>query len=335
MTTKTPALFENDKEADDVLWTPLLSDTTIAAQMREMWELFHPYADETFVHNIRKAVRDLRDEKEPGNPVRAHAEILFHRAHWEMTTAVALLQQGIELVPRAKWNKAWKGAGPDLWAIVNGRNVWIECVVPGAGTGADAVPEMEGDMKVRSVPVAQMNLRLLSVFKDKREKWAKYIAMGITKLEDSYIVAINGRAMPFGHLDDDPPWMARVLYGLGWFAVNVNTDTGKFSDAYLTAQPSIPKASKEEIDSRLFATGAASEVCGVMYSSFNAWNPASTPAIGMKFIHNPTATYPLPERWLPDSFSYNAKFNGDSVSISQVVPEDAIAAAKKQAESKP
>lgn len=333
MTTKVPALFENDKEADDVLWKPLFGDVTVAAQARAMWELFHPFADDTFVQNIRKAVRDLRDNQEPGSPARANADLLFQRAHWEMTTAVALLQQGIELVPRAKWNKAWKGAGPDLWAIVNGRNVWIECVVPGAGTGEDAVPESSGDGKVNTVPVAQMNLRLLSVFKDKRAKWTKYVRDGITKLEDSYIVAINGRAMPFGHLDDDPPWMARVLYGLGWYAVNVNTDTGKFSDAYLTAQPSIPKVSKEEIDSRLFASGAASEVCGVLYSSFNAWNPAFTPAIGMQFIHNPTAVYPLPERWLPDSFSYNAKFSGDSVSISRVVPEGAIAAAQKQAKA--
>lgn len=226
MASKPPPLFLNDKEADETLLrkSGIFGDLCIATHLRTMWEWFHPYADGDFVTKLRKAVRGLHDNPQPGKG-RDEAFYLFHRCY----VGCALLEQGVKLIPRVEWDKAWKGKGPDFMAVIDSRRVWIECVAPGAGDGPDAVPEL-GDEQVNDVPIQQINLRLLSVFKDKREKFAEYIRDGIVKRGDGIVVAINPRGVPLAFLSDEPPWILRSLYGLGHFAVTFHLGKNTTSD---------------------------------------------------------------------------------------------------------
>lgn len=321
MADPIPPLFADDKVADDTLVTKsaFFGNFCVASHVRAMWEWFHPYADADFVRKVRQGVQGLHDHATPG-AARSDAYYLFHRCYWEMYVGCALLEQGITLVPRAQWDKAWGGAGPDLMAEVDGRRVWVECVAPGPGKGVDAVPEL-GDEQVNYVPVQQINLRLLSVFKDKREKYAGYVKRGIVRPEDGYVVAINAHGVPLAFLSDDPPWIARTLYGLGHHAVTYNLTTKEWSEAFLTLQPSISKQNKEVVDANLFGNGKAAEVSGVIYSAVDAWNPASSPARGILFVHNLTAKVPLPNRWLPRSVSYSVTIKGNKGTIDRADPE--------------
>jgi hypothetical protein len=324
MASKPPPLFQDDREADDTLVrkSAILGDLCVASHLRLMWKHFHRYADTDFVSKLRRGVRGLRENQTPGAP-RSEAYYLFHRCYWEMHVGCALLEQEVKLVPRAQWHKSWKGAGPDLWAIVDGRNVWIECVAPGAGTGVDAVPELEDDddREAQDVPVAQINLRLLAVLKDKREKFKGYIQKGIVKSGDAVVVAINSHGVPMAFLSVEPPWIAKSLYGLGHQAVDISSKTMEVTDTYLTRQPSITKQNEEAIDADLFGSGRAAEVSGAIYSSVDAWNPVSSPSRGVLFVHNRTASVPLPNRWLPLSVSYSVTVTGNKGTIHRADPE--------------
>lgn len=323
----TPQLFQDDHEADDTLAvrSDFFGDLQVASHLRAMWEWFHPYADPEFVTRLRQAVRGIKKHDTQGER-RTQAYLLFHRCYWEMYVGSALLEQGVKLVPRANWDKAWKGAGPDLWAIIDGRNVWIECVAPGPGGGADAVPELGDEHIAHDVPVQQINLRLLSVFRDKRAKRDGYVKKGIVKPEDGFVIAINARGVPSAFLSDDPPWIARTLYGLGHHAVNYNLTTNEWSGTFLTLQPSITKQNKEVVDANLFGNGRAAEVGGVIYSAVDAWNPGSNPSRGILFVHNRTASVPLPNRWLPGSVSYSVTISGNKGTIDRADPETSATA---------
>ncbi|MCC6660822.1 MAG: hypothetical protein IT437_08045 [Phycisphaerales bacterium] len=232
----------------------------------------------------------------------------------------ALLDQGVKLVPRVEWDKAWQGTGPDLMATVEGRRVWVECVAPGPGTGPDGVPEI-GDKQIGHVPVDQIKLRFLSALDGKRKQVAKHAAAGIVKPEDAFVVAINSRCIPLAFLTDDPPWIARALYGIGTHAVTYNAVTKEWSEASLTPQHSVTKQNKEPIDANLFGSGKAGEVSGIIYSPVDPWNRKGDLASSLVFIHNLTATVPLPDRWLPFSVSYAVSANGKVGTITRTDPE--------------
>src|SRR5690606_24157453 len=113
-----------DKKADDTLvWKS--KSFCVASQMRAMWERFHPYSDGDFVEKVRQIVLELHDHPKPSE-VWSKAYYPFHSCYWEMYVGCALLEQGIKLVPRARWDKKWGKAGPDLMAEVEGRRVWVE-----------------------------------------------------------------------------------------------------------------------------------------------------------------------------------------------------------------
>ncbi len=315
MATECPALFHDDHDADVTLDDDGFG---VASYLRAMWERFHPYADPTFVTKLREAVQRLRDNPTPGKGL-TEAYYLFQRCYWEMYVGCAMLEQGVTLVPRADWDKAWEGAGPDLMAMIDARRAWIECVAPGPGDGPDAVPEL-GDEPINSVPVEQIKLRLLSVLRDKRAKIPVYVKKGIVKPQDGFVVAINARCVPLAFLSDEPPLIARALYGMGTHAVTVNLTTNDFSDPFLTPQPSIPKKNKEPIDANLFGTGKAAELSGVLYSTVDAWNRGNNLASGLIYIHNRTAAVPLPDRWLSLSTSYSVSAKGNTGTITRVDP---------------
>lgn len=139
--------------------------------------------------------------------------------------------------------------------------------------------------------------------------------------DDGYVVAINARGVNLAFLQEEPPWIVRTLYGLGDVAVRYNLMTKECSEPLLTPQPSILKVNKSVVDAKLFGNGQAAEVSGIIYSVVDAWNPASSSARGILFVHNLTAKVPLPNRWLPRSVSYSVTIKDDEGTIDRADPE--------------
>ncbi|MFN0131591.1 MAG: hypothetical protein ACKVW3_03515 [Phycisphaerales bacterium] len=328
MASQTPSLFLDDNNAKEAPGKEgaILDDPGVDSQLRAMWSNFQPYADGNFVARMRASARGLRDNQVPGS-ARSEAYFLFHRCWWEMYVGCALLEQGVQLVPRAQWDNSWKGAGPDLMATIDGLRVWIECVAPGPGDGADAVPELT-DGLLDDVPLHQISLRFLSVIEGKRKTWAGYMTKGIVKAQDGFVVAINAHGVPLTFLSGNRPLILNSLYGLGDQAITYNRTTKEWSEPFLKRRLFIPKLKGEAIDANLFGNGKAAEVSGVLYSTVDAWHPKSTPALGVLFVHNLTAAVPLPDRWLPQSVSYAVTVNGARGTIERSDVQAAVAAAR-------
>lgn len=193
---QVPLLFKDTQAAEQALNA---AGFRILAHVLALWESFHPYADSTFVTDVQQAVCGLHEHSTPG-PSRDKAYFLFHQRWWEMFVGCVLLDQGILLVPRNSWDRAWGGAGPDLQANVDGRRVWIECIAPGAGSGPDRVPELSdepvddepmGDEVVDEepaddVPVDQIKLRFLNAVDEKRKQLKGHAAASIATPSDGY-----------------------------------------------------------------------------------------------------------------------------------------------------
>src|SRR3984885_3986098 len=104
---------------------------------------------------------------------------------WELSLAHTLKCCGICLQPQARTKKNQKG--PDLFAT--NPEAWIEAVMPGLGTGPDA---MEYPPTGDSVPVRAFILRLQSVFTTKADIMAGYIRDGLIRTGQATIIAISG-----------------------------------------------------------------------------------------------------------------------------------------------
>lgn len=125
----------------------------------------------------------------------------------------------------------------------------------------------------------------------------------------------------FASLHEDPPWIARALYGLGNLAVTFNRNTKQWSSTFITPQPTVLKKAGTLIDANLFGSGKAAEVSGVIYSPADAWNLKADPHRSVTYVHNRTATVQLPARWLQRSTHYSVTAEGKVGTITRTDPE--------------
>lgn len=308
---KAPPLFEDDAKAQDAL------DPRAFASIATLWDKCHRYADKGFIRDVQSSVDELRAHPKCSDEW-DRAFLRFHRRWWEVCVASTLLNQGVELAPRSSWaGKA--GAGPDLLATVAGRRVWIECVAPMEGTGLDRVPRPSE--RPDYLPSDEIKLRFLQALDEKRQQHARHVEAGVVQQCDGYVVALNSRCISMHTRDDDePPWIAQALYGLGPLAVRFDRTTNEWSDPWLTREFAVTKASGTPIGANLFGSGEAPQIGGVLYSSADAWTGGDF-NLEMAFIHNWKAGAPLPHRWLPRSPSYSVTAQGNIGEVTRQDPE--------------
>ena len=105
-----------------------------------LWQVYRPHADRHF-----------------RNDARTH----FQERFWEMYLGVTLIKHGFTI-------DAWNAKGPEFF-IKKIPKIWVEAIAPGAGEGADAVPEIEyGSLVMTKVPEKEIILRLRHAI------WQKY-----------------------------------------------------------------------------------------------------------------------------------------------------------------
>jgi hypothetical protein len=315
MTARVEPLFQEEASA--------ALGVRVFAHLQSMWERFHPYADDQFVAELRRAVAGLHANPRRG-PGRIAAYAGFHRRYWEMYVGCALSEQGVELIPREDWDGAWNGAGPDLMARVESRRVWVECIAPGGGDPdtPDAVPDV-GDCPINDLPDDQIKLRFLFAVDTKRkqlkEKWGQIVKPG-----DAFVVAINSRCIPLGFVTDGPllPGIVSTVYGLGNYSAAYDPSTKSWSNEMLTRRRDIVKSNSASVDADLFGSGRAKELSGILYSPVSASDVTGPDlASHLLFVHNRTATVRLPDRWLPRSPSYSVSVHGNTGSVTRSDPE--------------
>jgi hypothetical protein len=228
-----------------------------------LWQLSAPYLD----GNLGK-----------------RAQSNLHAAYWEMQLAAGLLQAGVRLTPRNQ--RTPRNEGPDIRS--EDPFSWIEAVAFEAGSGKDAVPARP-DRAVYSVPDDQIILRITAAVRVKRDKRETYLRRGWLRDSDPYVIAVNTGGVPNGTSELALPRIVRAVFPIGHYTIPV-TDTGDLGDGHYEHRALITKASGSCVSTALFEDPAYAGASACLYSTHNAFNPASQAHRGFVLVHNPMAT---------------------------------------------
>jgi hypothetical protein len=229
----------------------------------DIWEIYEPYADKDFVQQAQKN---------------------FHQRSWEMYLGSVFLDKGFTLEATGKGK-------PDLKIINSTPPIWVECVAPQKGDGADRVPPMQYGV-VQSVPEKEMALRVSNVMKAKSEKYTKYLEEGAVGDKDVCVVAINGGEL--GYPDGTPPTILKVLFGVGFLTLHYNKDHTEVTRQSYSRREQVTKQSGEDVTLRFFLDDAHKHISAVIYSHKTMLNTPEDIGSECMLIHNPYAKNPLP-----------------------------------------
>ncbi len=251
-----PNLNPSDKEFQHLIESPYLDEER--RLLESLWEKYEPYADKQF---------------------RVEIASNFHQRFWEMYLSCTLMDLGIELSPKRKQK------GPDVCAKVNNRWVWIEAIAPSGGDGPDAIfkPDLAvGEIHWFMVPDEKIILRYIAAIIVKCNRYLTYLNDGVIKPGDPYIIALNGRRVPYSNLDDDVPYIVKVLL----------------------YENEIHKANDSIVSTGIFYNREYTGISGVLFSNSDLKNLPLRSGSEFVFVHNPMADNPMQKRWFSMGYEY-------------------------------
>lgn len=227
-------------------------------------------------------------------PVRARND--FYAVWWELYLAYALSCAGISLLP-SKERPRRRGKGrPDL--LATNPRIWIEAVMPHPGTGPDALSEPALG-EVYTVPLEGIVLRLRTAIQEKVSKLRHYLEDGTISACDAAIIAVSGGRLPFRFNGYPIPDIVRAVCAVGSLAVELDLATKKRVETYVEFRDHVLKKSNAAVPTNLFLQKESAHVSAVLYGSSDCVNYPRRPGTEFTLVHNPNATVPLPDTWLP------------------------------------
>ena len=225
----------------------------------------------------------------------------FYSVWWELYLAYALSCAGVSLVPSKDRPRSVGKGRPDLLAA-NPR-IWIEAVMPYPGTGPDALSEPPLGT-VYTVPLEGIVLRLRTAIQEKVTKLQRYLEDGTISNCDATIIAVSGARLPFRFNGYPVPDIVRAVCAVGSLVVELNLVSKKRMGNYVEFRDHILKKSNEPVTTDLFLQKDSAHVSAVLYSPSDCVNHPRKPGADFILVHNPNATVPLPDTWLPVGCQY-------------------------------
>jgi hypothetical protein len=218
---------------------------------------------------------------------------------WELYLAHGLNSSGISLQPQARTKQNQKG--PDLFAA--NPDVWIEAVMPGLGTGPDAM-EYPSMGVVYDTPVDSFILRLQNAFETKARRMAKYMEEGPIQPGQATVIAISGALLPTAIGEGPVPRILKAILGIGNIVVDIDRRTGQIVRHFVEHRDQVEKKSGAAIKTAPFLDPAYSHISAVVYSPYNWVTHPEKPGVDFTVIHNENATIKLRRGWLPVGDEY-------------------------------
>ena len=267
------SILNTNKPIVDNEFKYLLQDAKLEDERKfieGLWQKYEPYADAHFPTEIT---------------------INFHSRFWEMYLACVLMEQGFELIPLKQKKR------PDICLRMNNRNFWIEAIAPTAGQGPDAIHKPDipvGQVHYENIPEEKVILRLQSAIQEKFKRYKAYIDGGIVKVEDTYIIAVNGRRIPYSTLEDDVPYIVKAVLPFGSLDIIVDLHTDEFIGEEYSYRPEIRKAQGDPVSTRVFLEKEFAGISGILYSKSDFLNVPQRLGTEFIFLHNKLAQNPLP-----------------------------------------
>ncbi|MGH2500849.1 MAG: hypothetical protein ACRDF0_12290, partial [Candidatus Limnocylindria bacterium] len=137
----------------------------VKERIEALWSIYAPFADLQFLDDAKHQ---------------------FHQRTWEMYVGCVLIRHG--LVPKKVSDK-----GPEFYAEIGGKKVWIEAVAAEPGQGPDAVPSISFHSEaLQPVPEQEILLRLTNALDVKWRKYMEDVGKGIIHADDCYVIVLNG-----------------------------------------------------------------------------------------------------------------------------------------------
>jgi hypothetical protein len=221
-------------------------------------------------------------------------------------------------VPRNTTSKI--GVGPDFLLMDGDRRVWVEVVCP------EPIGIETQTTEVRDVPHKAVLLRWRSAIQKKADKLKDYLKKGRVQESDAYIIAVNGCQLREG------PWSAfygisqlpcavEAVFGIGPRQIQIDRETLKSVGHGYQERYFIQKPNGATVPSYTFL-----DLCFRMISAIWAIDFNGCTVIGndepSALIHNPNASNPVSEGFLPSNDEYVAKPIGDdSYSLLRIDPK--------------
>ncbi len=208
---------------------------------------------------------------------------------WEMYVCACVLRGGMAPVPRAA--RTPRSSGPDL--LLASPKVWVEAVLPTSGSGPDSPPSptIRG---VYWVPEDQLKLRFRQAIEEKHGRYNAYLAEGWVHPEDPFVIAVGGAGVHSARYEVTIPRIVRCVLPIGHEQVHVDRETLEVVGRSFAHQASIVKSTGGLVSTDLFLTPAYSTISGVLYDWVDEINRPSQVGSTSVFIHNPSATNPVP-----------------------------------------
>lgn len=247
-------------------------DTRGREFMEALWRAYAPFLD-------------------PGTLQRA--TLSMPTVFWELYLSHTLNSAGISLQPQPRTKKNQKG--PDLFAA--NPDVWIEAIMPGLGTGPDAM-EYPPMGEVYDTPVDSFILRLRCAFETKAGKMTEYIKTGLIQPGQATVIAISGALLPTAIGEGPVPRILKALLGVGNPVLDIARRTGQIVGHSVEHRDEVKKESGAAIRTDPFLDPAYSHVSAVVYSASCWVNHPKKPGIDFTIIHNENANIKLPHGWL-------------------------------------
>jgi len=127
---------------------------------------------------------------------------------------------------------------------------------------------------------------------------------GYIRPGQSSVIAISGAMLPYRFSEALVPRIVRAVFGIGDLALELDRATTKCVGRHLGYKDEVKKLSKKAVKTDTFLRDECSHISAVIYSSSCWVHHPITPGAEFVTVHNPHATTPLPDGWVPFGDEY-------------------------------
>ena len=217
----------------------------------------------------------------------------FHAKSWELYLLDVLSAASCRIEPG-------KPEGPDICAIIGGKRVWIEAVVPtpGAPESPDRVFQRpSGPWAGALYPEAALLIRYRSVLEEKLKKIDRYLAKGVIASTDVVLIAVNQGAILDSDLHDvEVPAIVKAVFPLGETVMVVTPYSEEPPRVEIPPRFSVTKKTGAEVSTTLFIEPRSAAISGVLFASQVVWNLQKTAVMDVNYSCRCAPTIPAGPR---------------------------------------
>ena len=193
----------------------------------------------------------------------------FQARAWELRLGWALRDLGFAF--------RWGGHGPDF-SVSAEKPFHIEAVAPAATEALTSNYEVARNWAT-TVPVNEIVLRYTGSIFSKLDTYSRYVARGMIRATDPYVIALSGANIPQASLSGSPfPWVLLPLFAIGQKERRTSTGGRVSCDIFL-------ESGQRQLSALIFAPH---------HIKNRPEHSGRPPGDDFLVVHNPHATNPLP-----------------------------------------